>query len=428
MSAQNSFFPVENTEEFKKKLFRFVTTFDTFSWFDSNSYPDSYGTYELLAGAGAKRTLAVSSHGAFEALKQFRDERPSWLMGYLSYDLKNDVEKLASANSDNLYFPELFFFEPEVVFAWKNGKLHIFSEKASPEELFQGIIHSDPYPIIQASPVIRVRQRISKDKYLDIIRHIREHILEGDIYEMNFCQEFYAENAVIDPFSIYLELNKISPTPFSAFIKTGEHYILCASPERFLKKTGSALISQPIKGTIRRGSMPEEDKKLEDHLLNDEKERAENVMIVDLVRNDLSRSAEPASVKVDELFGIYSFVQVHQMISTVSARLRKDVHLVDAIKKAYPMGSMTGAPKIMAMKLIEQYEQTKRGVFSGSAGYFSPEGDFDFNVIIRTLLYNAGNRYLSFQAGSAITYDSDPEKEYEECLLKAKAIMQVLKG
>jgi para-aminobenzoate synthetase component 1 len=220
----------------------------------------------------------------------------------------------------------------------------------------------------------------------------------------------------------------LSKAPFSCYFKFDGKYLLSASPERFLKKQGSKLISMPIKGTARRGKNIEDDLALRRKLLADQKERSENVMIVDLVRNDLSRSSVEGSVKVEELFGIKTFPQVHQMVSTITGVLRDDVHFVDAIRNAFPMGSMTGAPKVRAMELIEQYEKSKRGLYSGAVGYITPEGDFDFNVVIRSLLYNSLNHYLSFHVGSAIVFDSAPEKEYEECLLKAKALIQVLKS
>jgi para-aminobenzoate synthetase component 1 len=225
---------------------------------------------------------------------------------------------------------------------------------------------------------------------------------------------------------VYADLLKKSPVPFGAFVKSNGCYLMCASPERFLKKTGNRMLSQPIKGTSKRGVNEAEDIALKQALLNSEKERAENLMIVDLVRNDLARSAKTGTVKVEELFGIYSFEQVHQMISTVSATLADGIHWVDALKYAFPMGSMTGAPKISAMHLIEQYERTARGLYSGAVGYITPEGDFDFNVVIRSLQYNSINQFLNFEVGGAITYDSIPEKEYEECLIKAGAILDTL--
>ncbi len=279
---------------------------------------------------------------------------------------------------------------------------------------------------IKNSPVIQ--NRISQENYLTTIKKIQQQILRGDCYELNFCQEFYAENASIDPIAVYHQLTELSPNPFAALYKLNDKYCLCASPERYLKKTGYMVISQPIKGTAKRDLVNKlQDEYSKTSLLNSNKERSENVMVVDLVRNDLSKICEEGTVKVDELFGIYSFPQVHQMISTVSGRLQKDLHWVDAIKATFPMGSMTGAPKKRVMELIEQYEQTKRGLFSGSIGYINPDGDFDFNVVIRSLLYNSTAQYLSFQTGGAITFYSDAAQEYEESLLKAEAIKAVLR-
>jgi para-aminobenzoate synthetase component 1 len=273
---------------------------------------------------------------------------------------------------------------------------------------------------------IELKQRVSREEYIEKVKKIQEHIVAGDVYELNYCVEFYAEQVTLHPLQAYLELTRLSPTPFAGFLKLNQQYLLCASPERFLKRSADKLYSQPIKGTARRSSNPAEDEQIKADLLACEKERAENLMIVDLVRNDLARSSETGSVQVDELFGIYSFKQVHQMISTVSSTIRKEVHPIDAIAHAFPMGSMTGAPKVMAMQLIEQYEQTKRGLYSGALGYLAPNGDFDLNVVIRSIQYNAATGYVNFMVGSAITYDAVPEKEYEECLLKAKAMMQAL--
>jgi para-aminobenzoate synthetase component 1 len=272
---------------------------------------------------------------------------------------------------------------------------------------------------------LNLNSRFSKPEYMNAVQKLKQHIQRGDIYEINFCQEFYSHSA-INPVSVYLKLREISPTPFSCYYKLHDKYLISASPERFLKKTGSKIISQPIKGTQRRSTNKIKDEKLKTELLNDPKERAENVMIVDLVRNDLSRTAKKGTVKVEELFGIYTFKQVHQMISTISAEISENTNVVDVIKKAFPMGSMTGAPKIRAMELIDHYEKSIRGLYSGSVGFITPEKDFDFNVVIRSILYNESKKYVSFTVGGAITSLSVPEKEYEECLVKAKAIMEVL--
>ncbi|MEC7262982.1 MAG: anthranilate synthase component I family protein, partial [Bacteroidota bacterium] len=273
---------------------------------------------------------------------------------------------------------------------------------------------------------VKIKMRIHKDTYFEKANSFLQHIHRGDIYEANFCQEFYAENSTIDPIAVYQKLNAISEPPFAVFMKLQERYLMCASPERYLKKMGQMVISQPIKGTAPRGKTKSEDLKFKTDLEHDEKEKAENIMIVDLVRNDLSKSALQGSVKVEELCKVHSYKQVHQMISTIISTVSKEKNPIELIKETFPMGSMTGAPKLSAMQIIENLEETKRGLYSGAVGYFDPNGDFDFNVVIRSILYNEANKYVSFSVGSAITSKSDPEKEYRECLLKAKAMRKVL--
>jgi para-aminobenzoate synthetase component 1 len=285
-------------------------------------------------------------------------------------------------------------------------------------------------PEIQAASLqpLQFTSRLSREEYLQIIARLKEHIREGDCYEITFCNEAFVVGTSVDPRVAFKRLNALSPAPFAAIYREGARSMMCASPERFLLKSGKVLRSQPIKGTARRSTDPTTDEQLRIDLQNSEKEQAENVMIVDLVRNDLARSCEVGSVSVDELFGIYSFPQVHQMISTISGVLREDVPFTEAIRAAFPMGSMTGAPKHRVMQLIEQYETSRRELFSGAVGYISPEGDFDFNVIIRSLFYNAETQYLSYQTGGAITWGSDPEAEWEELRLKAAAMERVFSG
>ena len=275
---------------------------------------------------------------------------------------------------------------------------------------------------------IKIKLRIHKDEYFEKVEDMLAHIHRGDIYEANFCQEFYAENSTINPLETYNKLNFISKPPFATFLRVYDKYLMSASPERYIKKEGLKITSQPIKGTAKRSTDAIEDEQLKAELSEDIKERSENVMIVDLVRNDLSRTATKGSVKVEELCKVYSFDQVHQMISTVSSTIDPTTHPVDVIRTTFPMGSMTGAPKISAMQIIEELEETKRGLYSGTVGYFTPEGDFDFNVVIRSILYNATNKYISYSVGGAITAKSDPLKEYEECLIKAKAMREVLEN
>ncbi|HTM93073.1 MAG TPA: anthranilate synthase component I family protein, partial [Flavisolibacter sp.] len=278
-----------------------------------------------------------------------------------------------------------------------------------------------------STPHISIQQKLSKEEYIQTIRQLQQHIVRGDCYEINFCQEFFAEEAVIDPVSIFQKLTTVSPNPFSALYKLNDCFLICASPERFIAKKGNKIFSQPMKGTAKRNwDDQREDERLKEALQQSAKERSENVMVVDMVRNDLSKICVETSVKVDELFGVYSYPQVHQMISTISGELKPSVNFSEIIEASFPMGSMTGAPKHRVMELIDEYETSARGIFSGSVGYISPENDFDFNVVIRSIMYNAINKYLSYQLGSGITFYSDPEKEWEECLLKGEAIKKVL--
>ncbi len=402
---------------------QWASGFDVSAYLDSGNFTDSYSKFNTLIAVGAKKELKCTPGNAFDQLAAFRDENPGWVLGFLTYDLKNEIENLSSASSDHLNFPDLYFFVPEHLILIGTDNIEIISAEA--ENVLEKIEQAHIADRTGALN-IDIKSRFDKAEYIDTIKTIQQHIIRGDIYETNFCQEFYAENATVDPLSLFKHLQQISPAPFSCFFKLNDQYIISASPERFLAKRGQQLISQPIKGTAKRSANAVEDEQLKHSLKNHPKEQQENVMIVDLVRNDLTKSAIPGTVKVEELFGIYSFEQVHQMISTVTCLKDPSISDVEAIRNTFPMGSMTGAPKVSAMQLMEKYERTKRGVYSGAVGYFSPDGDFDFNVIIRTILYNATNQYLSFQVGSAITHDADPEKEYEECLLKAKAILQVL--
>ncbi|HMI05459.1 MAG TPA: anthranilate synthase component I family protein [Pedobacter sp.] len=413
---------VRDLHSFKQQALHWAATFDACCCFDSNNYPDRYGRFDFLIAAGIDDGMECKSSGnAFESLKSFYNDKKNWMFGLMGYDLKNEVEQLHSDNSDNLGFPEMFFFVPKYLLSVKGDEATLIIG----EPYILDAIQKQKVRYGENSP-LNIQSRIPKGTYIKTVEELQQHILRGDIYEVNFCQEFFAKNAQIDPLFVLKKLNEISPTPFSGFFKIRDQYILSASPERFLCKRHSQLISQPIKGTAKRGLDPQEDELIKAGLKQDTKEQAENVMIVDLVRNDLTRSAIKGSVKVEELFGIYGFPQVYQMISTISAELRPEVHFIDAIRNAFPMGSMTGAPKIKAMELIEQFEFSKRGAYSGAFGYISPEGDFDFNVIIRSILYQANTQYVSFQVGGAITYAANAAAEYEECMLKASAMIKAL--
>jgi len=410
---------------FKAKALQWADGFEVCCILDNNQYENNgYRAYDLLIAAGVKSAVQRPCGQAFQALKAFYDAEQNWMFGLLSYDLKNETESLMSNNVEGLHFPDLYFFVPLHLIAIKDGQVEVLLGDPAILHDIEAIVLKPEVP----QGHISMTARMDKDTYLQQVQNLQHHIQKGDCYEITLCQEYYAAPVRIDPLTTYQRLNHISPAPFSSYFKIKDQYIMSASPERFLCKRNQQLISQPIKGTTKRSADPVLDEQLRQQLKENPKEQTENVMIVDLVRNDLTKSALPGSVKVTELFGIYSFPQVHQMISTVQCELHPDIHFVDALKSTFPMGSMTGAPKIKAMQLIETYEKSKRGAFSGSVGYLSPTGDFDFNVLIRTLLYQATSGYLSFQVGGAITFGSDAESEYEECQLKASALLQTLKG
>jgi para-aminobenzoate synthetase component 1 len=416
-------FEIIDPEDFKSRALQWGSAFDVCCVLDSNNFSDTYSKFDGLIAAGVKDELIAPVGSAFSQLAAFRATHKGWLTGFLSYDLKNEIENLTSANQDRLHFPALYFFEPLHLIIIKGKYVEVIS--ANPTGLFQDLQKQPKGNSIEQTSV-NVKSRITREEYLAAFEGIKAHIKRGDIYVTNFCQEFFAENATVDPLSVFQRLNEISPNPFAAFFKLYDRHILSASPERFFAKRGEQLISQPIKGTAGRHKDAVLDHAAKFRLKTDPKELQENVMIVDLVRNDLTRSARPGTVTTPDLFAVYSFEQVHQMISTVTCQLCPNVSGVESIRNTFPMGSMTGAPKISAMELMDQFESSQRGVYSGALGYFSPDGDFDFNVIIRTILYDAKNKYLSFHAGSAITSDADAEKEYEECLLKISAIMSVI--
>lgn len=389
------------------------------AYFNSND-----GTGRLAFGDGP--LLELTSDQPLKALQEFIDEHQgSYILTNLSYDLKNNIENLSSKNEDTNEFPVGYAWVPKYMVDIDKENINFihgerdrtsmeFLDYFMEEEIDQNF-HPFPYEF---------ESRVSKDEYLEHVEQLKNEIQQGNIYEVNYCQEFYAENVSIDyPLDSYFKLNQLTKAPFSSFFSIGEHMIFCGSPERYLMRQGNKLTSEPIKGTKKRGKTPEEDETLKKALLNDPKERSENVMIVDLVRNDLSKIAISNTVNVDELFGIYTFETVHQMISRISCEIDESVSFTDILSASFPMGSMTGAPKISAMKLIEQHENFKRGIYSGSIGYIKPNGDFDMNVVIRTLIYNKRKKYLSCPVGGAITINSDPEKEYEECLVKVKGIL-----
>jgi para-aminobenzoate synthetase component I len=396
----------------------------SFVWLNGNNHSEG-----LIALGVKSECIIDSTYDAFIKFRVFQKKHKNeYVFGYLTYDLKNEIESLSSNNADIITVPALHFFVPEsVISVSKNlSSITLISGLEEDVNFCNELIKYVKEP--QLSEVfhsISLQPSISKDSYLTKVNQIKNHIQLGDVYELNFCYEFNGKGE-INPLEVYKSLNQKSQASFSVFAKFNQHYVMSASPERFFNKVGNTISSQPIKGTIRRGKTNEEDQELKKQLQNDPKERRENIMIVDLVRNDLSKIATKGSVKVDELCEIYTFDTLHQMISTISCQLKPECDVVDVLESLFPMGSMTGAPKIRAMQLIEEYEETKRGLYSGSIGYFAPNGDADFNVVIRTLLYNSQTNQMSYSVGSAITNASIPEKEYEETLLKANLILNLI--
>ena len=429
MKRYSKTFTATLTDTLRQQLLQWAQQYDEVAWLDSNEHVQTHGTYSAILAVDAFTALKTDADKAFEKLDEYQTITKDWLFGSLSYDLKNDVEALTSKNIDGLEFPQLYFFQPKKVFLFSQTAVTLSYLNMVDDELqedWDAILATHVTQKTISKQPIQILARTSKDSYLKKVAAMLQHIKRGDIYEANFCQEFFSEGVTLDPTAAFCKLNELSTPPFATFLKLEQQYVLSASPERYLKKEGTQIVSQPIKGTAKRAVSPKEDAALMLQLQQDPKERSENIMITDLVRNDLSRVAKRGTVTVQELCKIYTFEQVHQMISTIVCEVPESIRPVEIIKKTYPMGSMTGAPKVSAMKIIEKLEDARRGAYSGAVGYFTPSGDFDFNVVIRSILYNAASQYVSFSVGGAITAKSIPEAEYQECLLKAKAMRQVL--
>ena len=420
---KKSSFKIQDCKSFKEQMLYWSKPYNICSLFDSQQYKESYHTVDCIMAVGCIDNLVLNTVD-YSALAHFISHKKRWLFGHVAFGY-HDVADQSSLKKDRIGFPLLQLTEPEILIQIVADDVTIYSHQTDPGIIFNEIISCSPEVNIHSSCTLT--PVLSKDEYLTIVKHLKEHILRGDCYEINFCQEYFSQSAVLSPYHVYQKLVDISPTPFSCFYRVDEKYLLCSSPERFLKKSGNTIISQPIKGTIARNH----DNKVQDSLLKEElylseKERSENVMIVDLMRNDLSRIAIEGSVKVEELFGIYTFPQVHQMISTIVGLVHDNISFAEILQVTFPMGSMTGAPKKKVLELIDQFEPSQRGLYSGSVGYITPEGDFDFNVVIRSILYNETNKEISFQVGSGITFYCDAAKEYEECLLKAIGMLKAL--
>ena len=416
-------YSLKNKDLFVKKIVNFSSDQSHFTLLNSN---DSFDDYELIIAYGAESFLK-SSKNSLKKIDKYIDTVNDWIFGYLSYDLKNEIENLTDLNKDVFNLPNLYFYQPKVIWLIKGEEAEIYSldEKNLNEDWVN--INSIDYKDCTEKSSVDLITRTSKKEYVRKIKNIKQRILQGDCYEMNYCFDMFSKNKTINPYKTYIKLNDYTRSPMSTFFKLNQLYLLSSSPERFIKRVNKKIISQPIKGTAKRGLDSKEDEKIKYTLLSSPKELSENHMIVDLVRNDLSRVAEKGSVKVKNLNKLNTFKRVHQLISTIEAEISIKTKFSKIITGMFPMGSMTGAPKIESMNIIDEYESTKRGLYSGSIGYIKPNKDFDFNVVIRSIIYDKVLKEINVSVGSAITFKSDPESEFEECLLKAEPMIKSLK-
>ena len=419
----NKVFTVDDIEVFKRKIIHISTHFENSIILNSNY---SSTDYDLIFAYGVHSFLS-SNKNSLKKLDDYVSQCKDWLFGFFSYDLKNEIEPLNSQNLLCHDLPNLYFFQPQVIIIIKENTVDLkYVLGIKPDDELNKILNFK-YSFKNQSVKDNLELRFKKSDYVKSINNIKEHIRIGDIYELNFCMDYYSNDIIIDPVKSYISLNSLTESPMSALIKLKSFHLLSSSPERFIKKKNNRIKTQPIKGTVRRDKNINNDLKNINYLNNNSKELSENHMIVDLVRNDLSRIAKKGTVTVKELSTLYSFKNVHQLISTVEAEINNSTKISKILESTFPMGSMTGAPKIRSMELIEKFEKTQRGIYSGAVGYISPKIDFDFNVVIRSIIYDSQRSNLNINVGSAITFASDPNKEFDECKLKAEAMISSLK-
>ena len=427
MKKNKQVFLLDNPNLFKVQILHWMNQFEVCTFLDTHAYTSPYAAIDCIAAVHPISYISLEKVDPAALNAYIQENKGSWIFAHFNYEYHNITK---SNNKTNLTgFPLAYLYTPAVTIELKEKRVTIESVHDNPQVIFDQIYALDflslghPLPSISTT----INPLVHKADYIENIHKILALIRRGDFYEINYCQAFEAALTNVHPVNVYTNLTEVSPTPFACFYKNATDYLLCASPERYLQKKGSRLISQPIKGTIKRNIQNEIEDKLQlETLQNSSKDKSENVMVVDLVRNDLSRICEQGSVAVSELFGIYTYPQVHQMISTITGSVNDKVSFSEILDATFPMGSMTGAPKKSVMETIDLLEPTKRGLYSGTIGYINPTGDFDFNVVIRSIFYNSQSGKANYQVGGGITIYSDPEKEYEECLLKAAAIKKVL--
>jgi len=386
-------------------------------------FPREDGAALLAQGIEDAFEVQAGEQVDWTKLNEWLSASNDWVFGWIGYDVRRSIEQFGSEELKPSAFPQLVFFRPVNLFKVHEDSIETL--KGTWSDAFDSWLKLEPEGT--SSPIV-LEPAIDYSTYTRQVESLKREIALGNVYELNYCMPFEANAVLENPEQTWKRMYAKTQAPFSAFASYGPFHVLCTSPERYLKRSGNRVISQPIKGTIRRGANTEEDEHLKARLSESKKERAENVMIVDLVRNDLSRCAERNSVEVEELFGVHTFKTVHHLISTIRCDVRSETSVVDLLRASFPMGSMTGAPKVSAMQLIAQHEVTERGVYSGSIGYIEPSGDFDFNVVIRSVQYDASSQYVSCHVGGAITALCNAEDEYNECLLKAEAVLGALRG
>ena len=427
MKKNKQVFLLDNPNLFKVQILHWINQFEVCTFLDTHAYTSPYAVIDCIAAVHPISYISLEKIDPAALNAFIQENKGSWIFAHFNYEYHNITKSNTKTNLTG--FPLAYLYTPAVTIELKEKHVTIESVHDNPQVIFDQIYALDflslghPLPSISTT----INPLVHKADYIENIHKILALIRRGDFYEINYCQAFEVDHLPAHPVNVYTHLTAVSPTPFACFYKNDHHYLLCASPERFLQKKGDQLISQPIKGTIKRNLENDADDKLQlETLQNSSKDKSENVMVVDLVRNDLSRICKQGSVEVSELFGIYSYPQVHQMISTITGKIGDNVSFSEILDATFPMGSMTGAPKKSVMETIDLLEPTKRGLYSGTIGYIDPTGDFDFNVVIRSIFYNSQSGKANYQVGGGITIYSDPEKEYEECLLKAAAIKKVL--
>lgn len=368
--------------------------------------------------------------------KPYQEEVPfiGGLVGFLGYDLCHHIEKLPQTVQDDTGFPDLFMgvYPGAIVYDHSEGKCYITDAEVHKgaetrlkewKKVITSAKGSQRLSVTWHNDKPEFLSNFEKTDYLKAITRLKEYIRSGDIYQANMTQRF--ETILRDrPIELYQKLRDINPAPFAAYLPLEEGVIVSSSPERFIKLTNGIVETRPIKGTRPRGRDEEEDAHNKRELINSEKDQSELLMIIDLERNDLSKIAKTGTVKVPELMVCEAYPTVFHLVSTVVAELKEGLTPIDVIKATFPGGSITGAPKIRAMEIIDELEPTKRGVYTGSIGYIGYNGDMDLNIAIRTIVCTNGKTY--FQAGGGIVWDSEEESEFEESLHKARAMREAL--